>query len=735
MQEIKGVYYKAIYIGDKGYIIGLLRLKETDSDSLKNKINKTITFTGYFHDLNEGDLCLFYGREIIHDRYGHQFNVSKYELVMPESIDGIVEFLSSNLFSGVGSKLARSIVDTLGENALDIIISNPEKLQDVPRLSKNKADNIREKLLEYEQSHKIIVQLCDFGFILKDALRIYKLYGSDTLNKLEHNVYKVMFDIPEIGFNKIDILARKLNVNFNDEHRVKAGIVHLMQDLCYKDGDTYLKYDDIKSELVKFLRINIDDETLKEYFRDLELNLHIVIEGDKYYLYDLYYAEENIVNTLKYLNSKPLNKYDNLEEIIQRVESNFSIEYNDLQKDAISEAIINNVSIITGGPGTGKTTIIKAIIEVYKRINKLEMEELGTELALLAPTGRASKKLQQLTGYEAMTIHRFLKWNKDLDQFAVNEYAKDNSKLIIIDELSMVDLLLFDNLFKGLRRNIKLVLIGDYHQLPSVSPGQVLRDLVCCEKIALTKLNDLYRQSEDSYIPLLAQEIKKGQMSEAVFNSYSDYRFINCSSSSIITNLKLIVSELLMQGYDYLDFQIMAPIYRGRNGIDNLNWELQKIINPSSVNKAEYISGGVTYRVGDKVIQLVNFPEENIYNGDLGKIVDIVHSTYSGSGKTEIYIKFDEVVVKYLPQSFNQFCHAYVISIHKSQGSEFPVVIMTMCNYYQRMLYRKLIYTGITRARQKLVIIGEPNAFESAIMNINEYERKSDLLNKFMDNL
>jgi len=733
--HIKGIYTSTIFKSDNGYIIGNFKINETNIDDYDSRVGRTITFTGYFHDLTEGDNYLFYGQEVEHIKYGNQFKVIKYERIKPEGKDGIIEFLSSDLFPGVGTVMATSIVNTLGDNALDKIINDRNVLNQVPKLSKKLVNVIYENIIQYEESHKTIISLCDMGFAMKDAISIYNFYGSNTLNYIEHNIYNIIDDIKNISFTKIDQIARLFNMDPINEFRVKAAIVYLMEVITFNNGDSYLEYDLIKNELEKFLNIGITDEVLNQYFDDLEMELKIIRDDHKYYLFDLYEAESNIVETIKYLANKPIDKYKNLNKQIEQLEQDYDITYNELQKAAIVMALENNISIITGGPGTGKTTIIKAIVELYQKINKLDDKELIDHLALLAPTGRASKRMSESTLLPAMTIHRFLKWNKDTDQFAINEYNKDNSKLIIVDEASMIDVILLDNLLKGLTKGIKLVLVGDYHQLPSVSPGQVLKDLVISQKIETIKLDLLYRQSEDSYIPILAKEIKDGEVAESTFNERSDYKFIPSPSNKIIFEIKKLVEELIKDGIDYTKFQIMAPMYRGINGIDNINKELQKIINPKSDDIAEYGYGNIIFRVNDKVIQLVNVIDDGISNGDIGIIVDIKQGAFSDSGKTEIYVDFDGNIVKYNPQTFNQLRHAYAISIHKAQGSEFPIVIIPMCLSYQRMLYRKLIYTGVTRAKEKLYIIGEPNAFVHSVRNVIDDERKSDLISKITNNL
>ncbi len=731
---IKGIYSRKIFQSDNGYVIGLFKINKTNIEQFKNQVGKTITFTGYFHDLTLNDPYVFFGNEVEHPKYGKQFNVVKYERVKPEGKDGIIDFLSSDLFPGIGPVLATSIVETLGDNTLDIIINEPQSLKYVPKLSSKLADLIYKNLLQYEENHKIIVELCEMGFTMKDALNIYNVYGINTMDYLNNNIYRIIDDVNNISFLKVDKLAMQYDISETDENRIKAAIIYLIQNLTFKTGDSYVSYEFLKDQLERFLNIGIIEHIFNQYLEELEIELKIIVNNNNIYLFDLYEAENDIVEKIHYLINKTSVKHKKINNKLDKIEKKNDIKYNEMQKEAIISALNNNVSIITGGPGTGKTTIIKAIVNLYKLINNLDDYELLDELALLAPTGRAGKKMNEATNFPAMTIHRFLKWNKDLDQFSVNEYNKDKSKLIIVDEASMVDIMLFSNLLKGLTNNIKLVLVGDYDQLPSVAPGQLLKDLVESQKIKTTKLDVLYRQNEESYIPILANDIKLGHSFE-IFQKYSDYQFINCSSSNIVENLKKLVISLLDNNVDLTNFQILAPMYRGINGIDNLNKQLQKVINPKCSNKTEYLYGDIIYRVNDKVIQLVNVPDENVYNGDVGIIIDIIKASLSESQKTEIYVDFEGNIIRYTSETFNQIKHAFVISIHKAQGSEFPTVIIPMCTSYRRMLYRKLIYTGITRAKEQLYVIGDCNAFVYAISNNDEYIRKSELITKIVNNL
>ena len=724
MTYIKGNYRKSFFTSDKGYVIGLFKIKETDNEELKMYVNKIITFTGYFHELNLDDMYIFKGDIVDHPKYGLQFNVLEYERLKPEDEDGLVAFLSSDLFKGVGEKLAKSIVDTLGKNVLEEILRDESCLLLVPKMTSKKAHTIYETLMKYEESHQIIVYLTELGFNMKDALDIYNTYKSETIIHIEHNPY-CLTDF--ISFLKVDEIALKLNVNEDDERRIKACIIYMMNKLLFTNSDTYLEYDEILESVFNYLKIDLNVDDFDLYLEELINENKIILLNDKYYLKEMYDSEINITNTIKYLENKKIDKLF-LDNRIEELEKVNNIKYNDKQKEAIKKSLENNITIITGGPGTGKTTIIKAICELYQNIFKLSYEELTNRIALLAPTGRASKRMSESTNLPASTIHRFLKWNKETNEFLVNEYNKNDHHLIIIDEVSMIDLNLLDSLFKGLTKNIKLVLVGDHHQLPSVGPGNILKDLIESDLIDTIYLDTLYRQDENSYITTLAHEIKDNNLSESFLETKSDYTFLKCHS--IKDNLKNLCLQLKEKGYDYKRVQIMAPMYAGVNGIDNLNKELQNIFNPKT-NQNEIKYGDVVYRENDKVLQLVNLPEENIYNGDIGIIKNIVKI----ENKTFIYIDFDGNLVKYETKDLTKITHGFIISIHKSQGSEFEVVIMPICNSYKRMLYKKLIYTGITRAKKKLILIGEPDAFLYAVNNSNERSRKTNLLEQLKNNI
>lgn len=723
-----GNFRQTIFQSDNGYIIGLFKVKDTDIESMKDYINKLITITGYFHELTINENYYFKGEEAFHPKYGFQFNVKEYERVKPEDKDGIVEFLSSDLFPGVGEKLAQKIVDVLGEKAIDEILADKSCLMLVPKMGQKKADLIYNTLTKYEESHKMIVYLTELGFVMKDALLIYNYYKSNTISVIEHNIYRIVDDIEELNFLKVDNIAQKIDIELDSIERIKSCIYYIMKDITFKTGNTYLNWEDIYNNTIKYLQFDLDENYFLELLLELKNELKIEIKDDKYYLMDIYDATNNIVYKFNYLMNKETTKYKNLENSISSLEEASGITYNDKQRLAIKKALENNILIITGGPGTGKTMIIKAIVELYKSLNNYSNIDLEKYVSLLAPTGRASKRLSESTNLPASTIHRFLKWNKDNNTFAINEYNPDFSHLVIVDEVSMIDIVLMDNLLKGLTNNIKLVLVGDHNQLPSVGPGMLLKDLIDSNVIDTVHLDILYRQKENSYIPILADEIRNDNLGDFL-STKDDYTFLACNGTSIVSNLTKICQQIIDKGYDYKHFQVMAPMYAGTNGIDNLNKALQNIFNPASDDKKEVKYGDVIYRVNDKVLQLVNDPDNNIFNGDIGIISSIKSGVQTKSGKVEVIIDFDGNLVNYQVKDLGNIKHGFIISIHKSQGSEFDLVIIPITHSYHRMLYRKLIYTGITRAKKKLILIGEPEAFVNSVHSNAEQARRSDMIN------
>lgn len=723
---IKGHYQRSIYQNSNGYHIGLFKVRETNSPELTPFLDKTITFTGYFHELNDMDTYLFFGQMVEHPKYGLQFSVTSYERCKPEEKDAIVEFLTSGLFKGIGEKKAKAIVDVLGKDTLQIILENPDNLILIPGITKTNIDTLHNKLKEYESSYETVLYLSNLGFSTKDSMLIYNYYKDRVKEVIEEDIYQLEYSIYELNFKKIDRIALKNGMAKDSFVRVRAAILYIMEEVSNTYGHSYFYYDEIFQYLPRVLLISISDEVYKKAMESLIVDLMIVNKEDRYYLKDMWEAETLIVKRFRLLAHKEEEDFKNLEDKLTEMESVFGISYNEEQRCAILDSIRKNFLIITGGPGTGKTTIMKGIIELYKEVHKLSYEKLAERVQLLAPTGRAAKRMSDATLMPASTIHRFLKWQKETNKFQVNEYHKSKAEVVILDESSMVDTLLMASLLRGISANCKVIMVGDSYQLPSVGPGQVLHDLISSSKLPVVELKELYRQGKDSNILTLAYDVRKGEVVDDVFNKEEDLTFIECSDDDVISNLMDVSSTF--KDLSYKNFQILAPMYKTKCGIDMINQRLQVIFNPKDKSKKELVVGDVIFREGDKVIELTNMPDENIYNGDIGIISQIVTQPAK-----KITIDFDGNEVTFTAANFNKFRLAYAISIHKAQGSEFDVVVMPIVQGYRKMLYRKLVYTGITRSKKMLYLIGDKNALRQAVNNTSSDIRRTTIKD-FLEN-
>lgn len=723
MSYVKGTYIKEIYSNrDNGYIVGILKIKETDLNITKSNIY----FTGSFYNLRIKSNYTFEGIYMNHPKYGDQLQVTSYELLLPTKEEELVEFLSSDLFP-IGEKTAKKIVDEFKEDTLDIILTDPNKLKCIPHLPQARIDKIYKILKDYQYSSKIVIELTTLGFSNKNALAIVHKYNLKAMDKISNNIYSLIEDM-DLNFLDIDAIAMNSGIDREDDRRIQALVIYLINDITFESGNTYVSFEEILHNIRRYIQ-TIDEEVLEYNLFKLNENRKIKIVDDRYYLKEFYEAEKYIADKLCFLNDIEKVEPKNLDKKIDELEKRNGIVYDKIQRSAIKKAILNNVTIITGGPGTGKTTIIKAIVSLLRDVYEANPDDI----ALLAPTGRAAKKMAESTNMFACTIHRYLGWDKDANKFTVNEYHPNREKYIIVDEVSMLDTILMSSLLKGTKRDVKLILVGDYYQLPSVGQGQVLKDLIDTDIIDIIKLNCLYRQNEESYIPILASEIKDKDLSESFLTKKDDYNFIRSDSVKTIPNIMFIVKNAISKGYTDKDIQILAPMYKSINGIDNLNKYLQQIFNPPSEKRKELVLSEVIYRVGDKVLQLVNDTDNNVYNGDLGYIIDIIDSKKSLSKKNEIVVDYDGNIVNYTPDKYINIRHGYAISIHKAQGSEFPLVILPIVNNYNRMLYNKLIYTGVTRAKKSLIIVGDHSCFINGIKNDFVDYRKTTLKDFILD--
>ena len=708
MQTIKGCIRHIIYTAPSSFMVAVFKVKEA-SEEIANLKNRTITVAGTLLMPSFEDNYLLTGEYTYDERYGDEFKFNQFQKLVPEGKDAVIEFLTSPLIKGCGEKTATAIVESLGEDALNIIKNNRDCLLSIPGISVSKADRIYTSILKYSMIDDILISLQKKGFSMSEATKIINKYEDKTLVFLEENMYLFKEFVP---FKKIDNIYLS-NHEFDTEVRIKACLVETMEELSDKEGHTYYTEGMIKENILKSYGIELNDTLFDKYV----LNNHdIYVEDDRIYLLKYYDMEVNIARRLKSIYNASIREIKNIDKKIIDFEHKINVIYNEEQKQAIKTALESKISIISGGPGTGKTTIIKAITSLYSDIYKLSGIDKTSMIALLAPTGRAAKKLSLSTGLPSSTIHRFLKWNKDTDTFSVNRENPNLQKLIIVDECSMIDTNLFSSLLDGILDNVQLVLVGDTFQLPSVSSGMILEDLKQSKIFPFTSLETIYRQSNNSYIPFLAKEIREDKIGDTYLEKKDDYNFISCSKENIKPLLEKIIRMCLDKGLNTYDIEVLAPMYKGENGIDNLNKLLQGIFNPHDPLSMEVNVSDVTYRVGDKVLQLVNNPDTNVFNGDIGYI-ERIYTAHVPKTHLEVVINFDGNRVIYKKEDLTSIKHAYAITIHKSQGSEFPHVIMPLTTSYKKMLYNKLIYTGVSRAKNSLIIIGEEEAFLYSVHN------------------
>lgn len=715
---IKGNVYKFLYESSTGYKVGLFKVKESSGD-LEEYINKTITFTGNFMSLNNDLTYIFKGKMINHARFGLQFAVSSYENVVPTNIDGIISYLSSGIFKGIGEKTARVIVNTFKEETINEIKNGNPILSKLKGMSEKKAKELTKKIIEYDKDQELIIEFNKLGFTTLECLKIVNKYKSRCFDIIENNIYSLENDI---NFLKLD----RIFLNYHselDNIRVDALIKYSIKNMCYSTGDTLVTKENLYLEVNKYFTETLDSLVFLERLNDLIINKEVIETEEFVTLSTFYNVESDIALRVKELNNiiKTDFKEEDIDKYIEKYEKKNNIIFNDTQKRAIKGSLVSNFFIITGGPGTGKTTIIKAVVDIYEKLLPNLTEE---DITLLAPTGKSSKRLNESVKKKSSTIHKFLKWNKETEEFSVNRFNPVKTKMVIIDEVSMVDIFLFNSLLEALPSKVKIILVGDANQLPSISPGNILSDLLSSSIVNHIYLTDIYRTKNDSFLIPFAVNIKDRITFDSVPSGYEDFKFFVSTDYDIKNYLKKIFEITKSKNMSIEDFQVLIPMYKGENGIDSINELMQNIFNPKSDNKEEIIIRDILYREGDKVIQLVNDVDNNIFNGDTGYIKKII------SGKNPlIFIDYNGNLVAYSKSKFDEFTLSYAISVHKSQGSEYDNVVVVIPSNMRRMMYNKLIYTAVTRAKKSLILVGSLDSLNYAIKTEYSKYRNTSLKN------
>ena len=716
------------------YRILLLEIEDTNAEDFDDF---EIIVTGTMADVIEGEEYTFWGQIVQHSKYGEQLQITRYERAKPTS-KGLVKYFSSSHFKGIGLKTAQKIVDIYGENTIDKILEHPEKLQSISGLSAKSREAFISTLRLNYGTEMILAKLANYGIPNKLAIQILDEYKEETLDVVENYPYQLVEDIKGLGFTIADQLAEELGIESQSPERFRAGIIHSLLNSCMESGDTYVEARDLLEQTINLLESSRPVELDPN---QVALELSHLIEEDKVQQIDpkifdnsLFYAEEGIHKHLMRILERKEDKDENKESIqryISTVEKELGIQYDTIQKQAICDAIQNKVFILTGGPGTGKTTVINGIIAVYALLEGLDLKKKSSlPIILAAPTGRAARRMNELTGLPSATIHRHLGMTGDDDTSHLEDYL--DADFIIVDEFSMVDTWLANQLFSNISSTSKILIVGDSDQLPSVSPGQVLADLLQIPSIPQTRLERIYRQSEESTIVTLASQIRQGILPADFTQKKADRSYFEIASNQIPATIEKILDAAIRSGIPARDIQVLAPMYRGAAGIDAINQLMQELLNPLQKGQISFEASQFQYRSGDKVIHLVNDAEVNVFNGDLGYITDLIPAKYTESKQDEMMIDFDGNEVVYPRNEWYKVRLAYAMSIHKSQGSEFPVVFLPITSASKRMLERNLIYTAITRAKSKLILLGELQAFDYATKHIGT-ARKTYLIERFSD--
>ena len=705
------------------YKVMLIGVEDTNSDYSDDEI----TMTGNFGRIQEGASYKFYGEITNHPKYGMQFKVDRYETSQPSSSESLINYLSSSQFKGIGEKTAEKVVDALGENVIDSIVENPAVLNQVPGLSKKQKETLEEVLSNEYGMQKVILQLNRFGIDNALAFRIYGKYEERTSEVIRENPYQLILEIDGIGFNRADMIAEHLEIKADADERIQAAIYYALFTICSDSGDTYVIENHLIEKTIAILERSrsflIDRELVESNLKEMSEEGRIYEEEGRYFLATIYHSEWGIVRSIEFLldgDETPISDKQ-FKRDIKNIEEQLDIEYGDSQKVAIKEAMESSIFILTGGPGTGKTTVLQGIVHLFAELNDLSLDPYAYKdeafpILMAAPTGRAAKRMKETTGLPASTIHRLLGLTADDEDLMEDSEYQLDGKLLIIDEMSMVDTFLAKRLFQSVSKGMKVILVGDQDQLPSVGPGQVFRDLIESGMIPQKELKEIYRQGDGSSIIPLAHEIKHNRLPADLMEKKKDRNFFRANSSTAVPLIETIVSKAMEKGYTAEEIQVLAPMYKGPAGINVLNERLQEIFNPNpDGSRTEMKHIDTTYRIGDKVLQLQNDPENNVFNGDLGFITSITKAKYTEVKSDLITVDFEGNEVEYLRANFNKITLAYCTSIHKAQGSEYDIVILPLLSSYGRMLKKDIMYTAITRASKSLSLIGEPEAFLRSI--------------------
>lgn len=729
LEIVKGYVDHIVYRNqDNGYTVFQLENEEGE-----------VTCVGTFPYIHEGEMLEVSGEYTSHSIYGEQLQVVKHEVLEPEDLVSIERYLGSGAIKGLGTVLAGRIVRRFKGDTFRIIEEEPERLAEVQGISERKAREIGIQVEEKKDMRKAMIYLQKYGITLALSAKIYAYYGQKVYSVLEENPYQIADRIPGVGFKTADEIAARIGIHTDSDYRIRSGIVYVLLQ-AVADGHIFLPESEVLSRARTLLEIELED--ISTYLMDLAIEKKIIIkkgeEESRIYPAQYYYMEMNVAKRLHDLNVTYEVSDVALENRLSQIEKSTELQLDDKQKEAVKEAVKNGVFILTGGPGTGKTTTINALIHFF--------ESEGLDIFLAAPTGRAAKRMTEATGYEARTVHRMLELNYMPDEedhrmhYGRNEENPLDADVIIIDEMSMVDLPLLSVLLQAITVSTRLILVGDKDQLPSVGPGSVLKDIILSNHFSVVTLTKIFRQAKQSDIVVNAHKINRGE-AVVLDNKSQDFFFLKRQDADTIISVILTLIQKKLPNYvdaDAFDIQVLTPMRKGLLGVERLNTILQQYMNPPDAKKVEKEYGDKKFRVGDKVMQIKNNYQleweistkyglvvdkgVGVFNGDIGRITEI--NTF-----TEVMeVEFEEKKkVQYPFQMLDELELAYAVTIHKSQGSEYPAVVIPLLTGPRQLFHRNLIYTAITRAKKCVTLVGSDTTFHEMVQNINEQNRYTSL--------
>lgn len=701
MQKLRCVVERITYQNpENGYSV--MRVKVKGYDEL-------VTLVGNLLEVPAGSVLLCEGDWKVDKRYGSQFVAQTWEEVMPATLYGIEKYLGSGLVKGIGPKFAQLIVSRFGLDTIEIIETDIKRLYEVPGIGQKRVEKIAESWEKQKDIKNVMLFLQGYGVSTAYAAKIYRQYGKESIDTVKTNPYKLADDIWGIGFKTADTIASKMGYEKNDLRRLKSGVTYTLSHMA-EEGNVYAEEEQLVKSAIELL--DADEAPVRQAISEMLQSEDLIADAEAIYMPPFYYAEVGTANRLNKLLDCVEGNLFNIIPDISVISKQTGVEYDEVQAEAIREAVSSKVMVLTGGPGTGKTTTTQGIIAALKA--------MGLRILLAAPTGRAAKRMSEATGMEAKTIHRLLEYNPQ-DGYKRNDDNPLEGDALIVDECSMIDLLLMNNLMKAIPAGMRLVLVGDIDQLPSVGAGNVLRDIIDSKRIPVIRLTRIFRQAQESRIVMSAHAINKGVFPDISNGKNTDFFFIQQEDpEQAVDTIVKLVKERLPNAYKRptSDIQVLTPMQRGVVGAANLNMALQTVLNPGQVSLNR---SGYSFRQGDRVMQLRNNYDKEVFNGDLGYIerVDMEDRT--------LFVCFDGRTVEYDVSELDELTLAYATTIHKSQGSEYPIVVMPVLMTHYVMLQRNLIYTGITRAKKICVLVGTKKALSFAIRNLSVLKRNTKL--------